>query len=63
MKANQRIAIVSTIFATICLTINCQDRNNFIKPGQVWPDNGGKHINAHGGGILFYNYTYYWFGE
>ncbi len=47
----------------ICPTINCQDKNNFIRPGQVWPDNEGKHINAHGGGILFYNGTYYWFGE
>ena len=46
----------------ICITINCQDKNNFIRPGQVWPDNEGKHINAHGGGILFYNGTYYWFG-
>jgi hypothetical protein len=34
-----------------------------IKPGQVWPDNNGAHINAHGGGILIHNNTYYWFGE
>lgn len=33
------------------------------KPGQPWPDNNGKHINAHGGGILFHAGTYYWFGE
>src|SRR5665811_1925248 len=30
---------------------------------RIWPDNEGKHINAHGGGIIFYNDTYYWFGE
>ena len=47
----------------ICLSVNSQDLVNSIKPGQVWPDNEGKHINAHGGGILFYNDTYYWFGE
>ena len=23
-----------------------------IKPGDVWPDNRGEHIQAHGGGIL-----------
>ena len=63
MKTNILKSIVFTHFLFFCLTINCQDRNNFIKPGQVWPDNGGKHINAHGGGILFYNDTYYWFGE
>lgn len=29
----------------------------------LWPDNNGTHINAHGGGILFHNNTYYWYGE
>jgi Glycosyl hydrolases family 43 len=32
-------------------------------PGQIWPDDHGVAINAHGGGILFQNGTYYWFGE
>lgn len=32
-------------------------------PGATWPDNNGVHINAHGGGILMYDNTYYWFGE
>jgi hypothetical protein len=32
-------------------------------PGKLWLDNNGEHINAHGGGFLFYNNTYYWFGE
>jgi hypothetical protein len=34
-----------------------------ITPGQIWPDNNGIHINAHGGGILFFNGLYYWHGE
>lgn len=33
------------------------------KSGQIWPDTEGKHINAHGGGILYHEGTYYWFGE
>jgi hypothetical protein len=33
------------------------------KPGELWPDNNGVHINAHGGGVMFYEGTYYWFGE
>ena len=33
------------------------------QPGQEWLDNKGIHINAHGGGILFYKKTYYWYGE
>ncbi|MDE3234783.1 MAG: family 43 glycosylhydrolase [Bacteroidota bacterium] len=32
-------------------------------PGKLWPDNNGVHINAHGGGFLYFNETYYWFGE
>lgn len=31
--------------------------------GKIWPDNHQVHINAHGGGILYDNGTYYWFGE
>lgn len=36
---------------------------NSFYPGEIWPDNNGVHINAHGGGILIYDDTYYWFGE
>lgn len=31
--------------------------------GTVWNDAGGKHINAHGGGILYRQGIYYWYGE
>jgi len=34
-----------------------------IKPGDVWPDDRGRHVQAHGGGILNLGGTYYWFGE
>jgi hypothetical protein len=34
-----------------------------IHPGEVWPDDRGEHIQAHGGGILKHGDTYYWFGE
>jgi len=39
-----------------------QTDSNF-QPGKVWLDNNGVAINAHGGGMLFQNGTYYWFGE
>ncbi len=32
-------------------------------PGMVWTDITGKPINAHGGGILYHDGIYYWFGE
>ncbi len=37
--------------------------NSLIRPGEVWPDTDGKHINAHGGGLLLFKGKYYWFGE
>jgi hypothetical protein len=32
-------------------------------PGEIWLDTKGKPINAHGGGMLYYGRTYYWYGE
>jgi hypothetical protein len=40
----------------------CQSTQTF-RPGELWPDNNGVHINAHGGGMLFHEGRYYWFGE
>jgi beta-xylosidase len=34
-----------------------------ITSGQPWFDDKGEVINAHGGGVLFQNDRYYWFGE
>lgn len=34
-----------------------------IRPGQEWPDRKGEHINAHGGGLMFEDGKYYWYGE
>jgi len=34
-----------------------------LKNMDIWPDNNGVHINAHGGGMLFHNGVYYWYGE
>ncbi len=34
-----------------------------IRPGEIWLDNQGQHIQAHGAGILKAGETFYWFGE
>ena len=34
-----------------------------IRSGQIWPDDRGIHINAHGGGIMCHDKVYYWYGE
>ncbi|MDP4291664.1 MAG: family 43 glycosylhydrolase [Bacteroidota bacterium] len=40
----------------------CQ-KQSIIHPGELWPDNNGNHIQAHGGGIIKFGKTYYWYGE
>jgi len=37
--------------------------NKTFKPGEIWLDTDGNPIQAHGGGILFDDGVYYWFGE
>lgn len=32
-------------------------------PGELWRDTLGRPINAHGGGVLFHEGRYYWYGE
>lgn len=44
------------------LSIQAQDKTSFY-PGDLWFDTDGNIINAHGGGILFHEGKYYWFGE
>ncbi len=34
-----------------------------ILPGKPWMDTSGELIQAHGGGILYHEGTYYWYGE
>ncbi len=34
-----------------------------IRPGDIWLDNQGHHVQAHGGGIIQVGGLYYWFGE
>ena len=33
------------------------------RPGTEWKDTNGNTINAHGGGVLWHEGMYYWFGE
>lgn len=55
------------LLMTICLSASraadIPEVYTAFHPGQIWKDTDGVHINAHGGGILIYDGTYYWFGE
>lgn len=49
----------------ICLLTGGQllAQENTFRPGAVWKDDRGEQITAHGGGILYHNGRYYWYGE
>ncbi len=60
--------IMRTMMAVVMmlwLGINavCAQALTAITPGEVWPDDKGEHINAHGGGVIYHEGTYYWYGE
>ena len=54
--------LILSILALSFLSAYSQNVKQF-NPGEIWNDNNGVHINAHGGGILYYNGIYYWYGE
>lgn len=58
----KRILAVA-VMAMLSLSAIAQGRNYFFKPQGVWYDTDGNPINAHGGGIMKYKNTYYWYGE
>ena len=60
---NKTIILLTTLLLASVGITNGQEKLQSFKPGELWPDNKGVHINAHGGGILKVNNTYYWYGE
>lgn len=54
--------VFSLFLATLCASVLAQ-KQSVIRPGEVWPDEDGNHIQAHGGGITKIKETYYWYGE
>jgi len=59
------VTMLVLTFGGICNSVaqNSVQKITSFKPGEIWPDDQGVHINAHGGGILFHKGKYYWFGE
>ena len=46
----------------LCLLVGCGRPAVFV-PGELWPDDRGIHVNAHGGGVLWHDGRYYFYGE
>lgn len=53
----------TTIFCAMILSFTVYGQHEDFNPGEIWKDDQGVHINAHGGGFLIHDDTYYWFGE
>jgi len=66
MRTRRNTSTLITAFAAILVfvraTAGVAGQPEFT-PGEVWNDQDGKPINAHGGGMLFHNGIYYWYGE
>jgi beta-xylosidase len=55
--------ILSFVLLLACASLAQAQSQGLFRPGEIWEDTEGVHINAHGGGILFHKGKYYWFGE
>ena len=51
------------LIVILILLLGCSANETKIVQGTQWRDTSGQIINAHGGGILFHNGVYYWYGE
>lgn len=56
-------AIIVLMFCLAACGEKVEKKHTSFYPGAIWTDTEGNHINAHGGGFLIYDDTYYWFGE
>lgn len=55
--------IVTVLFSCTLFAQKPNEKYTSFKPGQLWLDNNGVFINAHGGGLIYHKKKYYWFGE
>jgi hypothetical protein len=56
-------SIICALLASFLLSASARAEPKVIDPGAVWPDDRGRHIQAHGGAIIKLANSFYWFGE
>ena len=54
---------LTAFILSLAVPTQAADTAPTIKPGVIWPDDRGEHINAHGVVILKVSDTWSWFGE
>ena len=55
--------LLAGCLATIMMACSPKAELKPIVSGEIWPDDKGVHVNAHGGGVIYHDGTYYWYGE
>ncbi|MFT4112716.1 family 43 glycosylhydrolase [Silvibacterium sp.] len=55
--------LLAAVVLCLSLTLHAQKPASLIHPGDVWLDNRGVPIQAHGGGVIRVGKLFYWFGE
>jgi len=62
----KKIVLTLSLLLTFFINATTQSQSKekaCFRPGELWMDDTNTHVNAHGGGILVANGSYYWFGE
>lgn len=62
MNNTSRFLVAATV-AVGCMVGAEAARYGEIRPGELWYDDAGHVINAHGGGVMYHNGAYWWYGE
>src|SRR5699024_2597767 len=63
IKVMTALSLMAILGLFSCAVTKQVSNDSEIKPGAIWPDDNGNHIQAHGGGIIKIGDTYYWYGE
>jgi hypothetical protein len=57
-----RIILTGASFLA-AMALHAQSSETSFRPGEIWLDQAGQPIQAHGGGVLLHSNVYYWYGE
>lgn len=60
----KRLSVLLFQFLFVLMAVKSVNAaSQLVFPGEVWRDNRGQQIQAHGGGVLHWKDDYYWVGE
>ena len=63
MKLSRSLLTLMLLGCAAMSTFAADAGHGEFRPGELWSDEKGVPINAHGGGVLSHDGVYYWFGE